>query len=159
MSNLTNKQEESTKHSQGYKKHYEELFGKLLMHNSHSFEKQYTRENMGRLELYQEILKNNSDDITLMMTISENMATCEQGFSCMNSQKQTSVHNFQKTLNNIILLSYNSPSVDQFDTSPQIMSWISNNRGTGKRHKEHNTNQSKHKNEKKESIKKEIKRK
>ena len=44
-------------------------------------------------EIYQEILKENSDDVkgmillTIMMTISESKAPCKQGFSCMNSQK------------------------------------------------------------------------
>ena len=58
-----------------------------------------------------------------------------------------------------MLLSINGPSVDEFDTSPHIMSWISNRHGTVKRHKEHKTNQSKRKNEKKESIHKKKKRK
>ena len=49
------------------------------------------------------ILKENLDDskgmalfLTIMMTISGSMAACEQGFSCMNSKKQTFIHNLQK---------------------------------------------------------------
>ena len=96
-----------------------------------------------------------------MMTISGSMAACEQKFSCMNSQKTDLCTQLaEKTLNNIMLLSINGPCVDEFDTSPHIMSWISNSYGMGKRHKEHKANQSKCKNEKEESIhKKKIKRK
>ena len=96
-----------------------------------------------------------------MMTISGSMAACEQKFSCMNSQKNRPLYTTcRKNIKQYYALSINGPCVDEFDTSPHIMSWISNSYGMGKRHKEHKANQSKCKNEKEESIhKKKIKRK
>ena len=74
--------------------------------------------------------------------------------------KKTFIHDFQKkTLNDIMLLSINDSSVNELDTFPHIMSWMSNSNGTVKRHKEHKANQSKRKNEKKESIHKKKKEK
>ena len=58
-----------------------------------------------------------------------------------------------------MFLSINGPYVDEFDTPPHIVSWMSKSYGTGKRHKKHKTNQSKHGNVKKESIHKTKKKK
>lgn len=83
------------------------------------------------IEIYQE----NSDGVkgivlllTIMITISGSMAVCKQGIC----KKQTFVHDLQEK-HYIMLLSINCPFVDGFDTSPYVMSWMSNSCGTGKR--------------------------
>ena len=56
-------------------------------------------------EIYREILKENSGDVermalslAVMMTVSESMAASKRGFSFVNPQKQTFVHDLQKKL-------------------------------------------------------------
>lgn len=94
------------------------------------------------IEIYQEILKENSEDakgmallLTKMMTSSGSKRTCNQGFSCMNSQKIDLRTWTAEKANNIMVLSISDPSVDGFDTSPHIMSWLNNSNETGKRRK------------------------
>ena len=93
------------------------------------------------IETYQEILKENSEDakgimallLSKMMTSSGSKRTCNQGFSCMNSQKIDLRTWTAEKANNIMVLSISDPSVDGFDTSPHIMSWLNNSNETGKR--------------------------
>ena len=107
------------------------FFWQVVLQRKHK--KQY-------IEISQEILKENSDDakgmallLTKMMASSGSKPTCNQGFSFMNSQKiDLRTWTAEKT-NNIMLLSISDPSVDGFDTSPHIMSWLNNSNETGKR--------------------------
>ena len=106
------------------------------------------------IEIYQEILKENLDDVkgmavllTIMLTISSSTAACERGFSCMNSQKtDLRTRLAEESLNDIMFLSVNGPSVDDFDASPHVKSWVNNDHGKGTRHREHKTKENKRKN-------------
>ncbi len=99
-------------------------------------------------DVYVDMLQENGNDmdcmlilLKLMMTISSSTCACERGFSCMNMQKtNTKISMSNDTLNDIIVISVNGPSITEFDAIQAVDNWIA----SGKRRLEtgHKTGQS-----------------
>lgn len=69
--------------------------------------------------------------VNVMLTISPSTAECERGFSTMNrikTQSRTSMS--QSTLQNLIRISVDGPSMQDFSATKSIIHWMDSSKGT-----------------------------
>lgn len=90
------------------------------------------------IEIYTSVLRNCTEDIKnisllieIMFCMSPSTAVCERGFSTMNRIKTSTRNSLgSETLNDLMRIAIDGPSIDLFDPSSAIENWLTNTRGT-----------------------------